>query len=119
LTTTTFLYGYLPRSSNALIEDIRFKITHPFHPLLGKEFILTTYRNNWGEDRVFFYDEEGGLISLPTQWTNLFTEDPLVCLSTDRSLFRVPDLLELSQLIEAIQQGSNSISLTQKDHDNL
>ncbi|MGH8219072.1 MAG: DUF5372 family protein, partial [Steroidobacteraceae bacterium] len=26
-----------------------FRVTHPFHPLLGREFALADRRNTWGE----------------------------------------------------------------------
>jgi hypothetical protein len=68
--------------------------------LFGREFTIITYRQNWGEDRVYFYDDKGKLTTLPTQWTSLFAEDPLLSLSNDESFFRVPDLLELVQVIE-------------------
>lgn len=72
---------------------------HPFHPLAEKEFIVITCRQNWGENRVFFYDDQGTLSSLPVQWTSLAVEDPFVALSNAESFFRVPDLLELAHLI--------------------
>ena len=33
------------------------RVTHPFHPLLGKEFPLADRRLTWGEDRVYYHDE--------------------------------------------------------------
>src|SRR5580658_5689687 len=41
-----------------------FRVTHPFHPLVGRSFELLTYRKTWGEDRVFF-QEDGRLRALP------------------------------------------------------
>lgn len=40
---------------------IEFEITHPFHPWSGQCFVLLTRKQNWGEDRVMFYDAEGRL----------------------------------------------------------
>jgi hypothetical protein len=42
------------------IADRIFKVTHPFHPLYGCTFELVIYRNNWGEDRVYFHNPEDG-----------------------------------------------------------
>ncbi|MFC0691473.1 DUF5372 family protein [Paraburkholderia humisilvae] len=39
-------------------------MTHPFHPLRGTRIQLATRRQNWGEDRVMFYDEHGRLDSV-------------------------------------------------------
>ena len=83
-------------------------VDNPFHPLRGREFALVTYRRNWGEHRVYFHDDTGGLVSLPAQWTSVFPVDPYVATSEGRSLFRVQDLLELSQLIARIRQGGAS-----------
>src|SRR5213076_344541 len=84
-----------------------FRVTHPFHPLLGREFTLVTYRHNWGENRVYFHDDEGRLVSLPAAWTSVFSPDPFVVISAGRSAFRVPDLLELAQLLAKLQEGGS------------
>ena len=59
--------GVIPRnirSKAANYYHIRsFKVTHPFHPLLGKKYDLVTYRHNWGENRVYFHDKNRGLIN--------------------------------------------------------
>jgi Family of unknown function (DUF5372) len=100
------LQGYWIESSIALVKNTRFTISHPFHPLAGQEYVLITYRQNWGEDRIYFHDSNGKLVSIPAQWTSLFPEDPWVSLSTNQSFFRVPDLLELAQLIQSMGAGS-------------
>ena len=79
-------------------------MTHPFHPLVDHEFDLVTYRHNWGEDRVYFHDEEGRLRSLPARWTSVLECDPVVVLGAGRSPFRVVDLLDLVALIRRIGQ---------------
>ncbi len=109
------LLYYWIESSIALTKNTRFKVSHPFHPLVGQEFILITYRQNWGEDRVYFHDNHEKLVSIPAQWTSLFSEDPWVSLSANQSYFRVPDLLELIQLIKDVFITSNTSSCTKKD----
>ena len=64
-----------------------------------------TYRHNWGEDRVYFHDDDGRLVSVPAQWTNVLASDPFVALSRGRSAFRVQDLFELVGLIGDIRKG--------------
>lgn len=61
---------------------------------------MITCRQTWGEDRVYFSDATGQLISLPSSWTSAGSEDPFVSVSAGRSLFRVEDLLELARLME-------------------
>lgn len=79
-------------------------MTHPFHPLHGREWDLLTYRHNWGEDRVYFHDDDGRVRSLPATWTSVSAADPVVALGAGRSAFRVSDLLELVKLIEGMER---------------
>jgi hypothetical protein len=44
----------------------RVVVTHPFHPWVGREFVLVGIRQAWGEDRVFFFDEDG--VVPPGSW---------------------------------------------------
>jgi hypothetical protein len=37
----------------------RVRVTHPFHPLYGRDFEFVARRQNWGEDRVHLHDEKG------------------------------------------------------------
>ena len=60
-----------------------------------------TFRQNWGEDRVWFYDNDGSLQSVPTSWTDAAPMNVFVAVAAGRSLFRVADLLELAQRIQA------------------
>jgi hypothetical protein len=84
-----------------------FRITHPFHPLLGREFTLLTYRHNWGEHRVYFHDDEGRLVALPAAWTSVLPPDPYVAIAAGCAAFRVPDLLELARLLASLRQGES------------
>ena len=79
-----------------------FKVTHPHHPLYGQQFELLAQRQNWGEDRVMFLDENGRLRSLPSGWTSLVSPDPFVVVSRGRALFRVVDLLSLRALLDTL-----------------
>ncbi len=94
-------------------------VSHPFHPWAGQEFVLITYRQNWGEDRVYFHDKHEKLVSIPAQWTSLFPEDPWVSMSTNKSYFRVPDLLELIQLIKDVFGTSNTSSCIKNDKSDM
>jgi hypothetical protein len=77
----------------------RFRITHPFHPLAGREFGVVTWRHNWSEDRVYFLDDEEKLRSVPSQWTSLAPEDPAVAMGVESAHFRLAELLELAALL--------------------
>lgn len=75
------------------------RVTHPFHPLTGREFEFVKRRRNWRQDRVYFYDGAGELASLPAEWTDVVAADPFVVVAAGRSPFHVAGLLELSELI--------------------
>ncbi|MCK4249005.1 MAG: Y4bD/Y4pK family protein [Candidatus Omnitrophica bacterium] len=79
-------------------------ITHPFHPLYGQKFEFITYRKSWGEDKVFFYDCNGDVTSIPARWTDVPSLDPFVEMSAGRSLFRGEDLINLCRLIQNLKQ---------------
>jgi len=61
-------------------------------------------RHNWGEDRVYYHDEQGQLTSVPAGWTDVIPPDPVVAISAGRSPFRLQDLLELARLVEPLKQ---------------
>jgi len=61
--------------------------------------MLVVCRQNWGDARVYYQDEGGALCSIPRAWTSLAPADPFVHLATERSAFRVADLLELARLL--------------------
>jgi len=84
-------------------------VTHPFHPWVGREFVFVAVRYTWGEDRVFFLDEEGAQRSLPRGWTDAADPDPFVVLSAGRSWLRVVDLLELVGLVDSLAGGERGV----------
>jgi hypothetical protein len=82
-------------------------VTHPFHPWVGREFVLLVVRQTWGEDRVFFLDEEGTQRSLPRGWTDAADPDPFVALAGGRSAVRVEDLLALVVLVDGLRAAAS------------
>jgi hypothetical protein len=84
------------------------RVTHPFHPLSGQEFGLVVRKNNWAEDRVFFFAGDGQLTSLPSAWTDVDPPDPFVMVSAGRSAFTVDDLLALAALIDGMRSAGQS-----------
>jgi len=84
-----------------------FRVTHPFHPLLGREFELVICRTAWGEQRVYFHDDHGRLRALPVAWTDVQQPDPFVVLAAGSACFRPEDLLRLCTLCEQKKRESN------------
>ena len=73
----------------------------------GMRFVLTMRRQNWGEDRVMFYDAEGRLRSMLASWTDVPEQDLFTQASAGRSWFRTDDLLRLSSMIDKIIGGQS------------
>ena len=63
-----------------------------------------TVRQNWGEELIYYHDQEGRLVSVPARWTDRVPPDPVVVVSAGRSPFRLEDLLELTRLLAALEQ---------------
>jgi hypothetical protein len=73
-------------------------VTHPFHPLAGRDFEFIEHRNNWGEDRVCLRGGNGELFSLPAAWTDAVTPDPFTVIAAGRCPFTTDDLLAVADL---------------------
>ena len=67
-------------------EQRTVRVIHPFHPWSGAEFVLVGVRQAWGEDRVFFFADDGTQKSLPTGWTDAGVLDPFVVVAGGRGL---------------------------------
>jgi Family of unknown function (DUF5372) len=103
------------------LEQQRFRVTHPFHPLCGREFDLVVHKNNWAEDRVFFFADDGQMRSLPASWTDVAPPDPFVVVAAGRGLFRVSDLVALVDLLDGLgsaprRRGVKKITPKRKGH---
>jgi Family of unknown function (DUF5372) len=84
------------------------RVTHPFHPLSGREFDFAFRRKTWGEDRVFFFDADGNVCGLPAGWTDADPADPFIVVAAGRSPLRMGELLELAALLERLRGGGDS-----------
>ena len=60
---------------------------------------MVSRQRTWGLDRVFYYDSDGRLKSLPANVTDLLSIDTFIRISAGRSAFRVDDLSELRELL--------------------
>ncbi len=60
------------------------------------------YRQAWGEERVYFYGEEGELERMPARWTDAVGVDPVIVVGGGRCWFRVEDLFQLVRLLAGL-----------------
>jgi hypothetical protein len=77
----------------------RFRVTHPFHPLRGKQFDLVEHRSIFAESYLYFHDECGHLREVPVRWTDFVKRDVLVEMAGGRSPLHAGCLLELADLV--------------------
>lgn len=80
-------------------------MTHPFHPLFGREFELVTQKQAWGEDRVYFRDKKKRLHHVPLGWTSAAPADSFKAAAAGRCRFRIEDLLRLADLTDQLAGG--------------
>ncbi len=68
---------------------------------------MISYRQNWGENRVYYYDDNEELCSIPANLTDVGPQDPFVAFSRERSYFRVEDMISLAKIVEVLQKGED------------
>ena len=78
-------------------------MTHPFHPLFGRDFEFVVHRRNWGEDRVYCRAGDGSLFSLSAAWTDVVGEDPFEVVAAGRCPFGIDGLLGLAALVDGLR----------------
>ena len=78
------------------------RVTHPFHPLSGQQLLCVGERHNRYGKTLLLERDNGAICSVRPQWTDVVAPDPEIVLGGGKALFRVADLLELSQLIDRL-----------------
>jgi hypothetical protein len=79
-------------------------VTHPFHPLSGRQLACVGDRNNRYGMTLLLEVDEGAICAVPPQWTDVVAPDPEIVLGGQRALFRVADLLELTNLVDRLSR---------------
>jgi hypothetical protein len=80
------------------------RISHPFHPLSGREVACVGERYNRYGRRLLLRVDDVTVCSVPPQWTDLVPPDPEIVIGEYRALFRVTDLLELEHLVDQLRK---------------
>jgi len=80
------------------------RITHPFHPLSGREVACVGERYNRYGRRLLLRVDDVTICSVPPQWTDLVAPDPEIVIGEYRALLRVADLLELERLVDQLRK---------------
>lgn len=90
---------------NSKEESRRVPITHPFHPLKGKQFDLIEHRCIYAESYVYFQDDRGQLREIPSAWTDFVKGDAFAEVAAGRSPLHAAYLLELADRVERLTRG--------------
>jgi len=84
-------------SSDAPLQFVR--VTHPFHPLFGRQLPCVGKRYNRHGERLLLQADGATVWSVPPQWTDRVGLDPEVLMG---QLMRAVDLMELAGLVKRL-----------------
>jgi hypothetical protein len=90
-------------------------VTHPFHPLSGRQLVCVGKRYNRYGKRLLLQVDDEQICSIPPQWTDVVALDPEIILGRGRAPFRLVDLLELADLVERLATERLRSSRKQND----
>lgn len=87
----------------------RVCVTHPFHPLCGKNLELVDRERRSTGEVMLVRDERGQVRKLSAAWTNAAPVDAFVLVARERARVRPEDLDALAAMIEAIVAARESL----------
>jgi hypothetical protein len=61
---------------------------------------LVAHSREWGEDRVYYRDQDGRMRFLPARWTSMAAPDPFLLTAAGRAYFRLEDLIRLADRVK-------------------
>ena len=101
--------GFFPNTCNStknatasVVATRLVRVTHPFHPLSGRELLCVGERYNRYGMTLLVETDDGAVCAVRPQWTDVVAPDPETVLGGQRALFRVADLLELARLVDRL-----------------
>jgi hypothetical protein len=77
-------------------------VIHPFHPLLGKSFLVLKLRKVGGREVLSLFDEHTGTVALPREWTDQAPPSPYASVLEQAPVLHVACLLKLQELVQLI-----------------
>ena len=91
--------------ANPFLTALRLKeelgsvtITHPFHPMSGKELKILKTRKIAGKIMLVLQSEQIGIFNIPTEWTDYFPVDQEKSI-TPGAFISVESLIALCELV--------------------
>ena len=79
-------------------------VTHPFHPLLGKRFLVLKVRRVGGREVLSLFDEHNGTIALPREWTDQAPPAVVSSVLAPAPILHAAGLIQLRELVELMKK---------------
>lgn len=91
------------------------QITHPFHPLRGKHFLILKTRRVGGVDRLSLQGSPDGNLAVPLEWTDQAPPSPFEHLGIKPTILDARRLLELVELVRQLKSKTKTNRHAKKD----
>ncbi len=79
-------------------------VTHPFHPLSGKRFLILKARKVGGREILSLFDEGNGTITLPREWTDQARPSLYISVLEPAPILDAACLLQLQERVQLIRK---------------
>ena len=79
-------------------------VTHPFHPLLGKRFLILKMRRVGGREVLSLFDEHNGTIALPREWTDQAPPSMVSSVLAQAPILHPACLIQLRELAQLMKK---------------
>ena len=79
-------------------------VTHPFHPLRGKRFLVLKVRRVGGREVLSLFDEQSGTIALPREWTDHAPPSIASGVLPQATILHPACLIQLRELVELLKK---------------
>jgi hypothetical protein len=77
-------------------------VTHPFHPLSGRQFVCLGEQFCRYGTRLLLRIDGARICVVPRKWTDAADPGPEVVIAAGRAPFLVDDLIELAELVSRV-----------------
>jgi hypothetical protein len=84
-------------------------VTHPFHPLRGKRFLVLKVRRAGGREVLSLRDEQKGTIALPREWTDQAPPSMVSGTLPQAPILNPACLIQLSELVQLLKNRIDDV----------
>jgi hypothetical protein len=84
-------------------------VTHPFHPLSGRQLVCVGKRYNRYGTRLLLRVNEKTVCSVPPQWTDDVGPEPDVVIGKGRAVAGVVELFQLAEFVQRLVEEQRGV----------